>query len=192
MGVNVVNVSRGPALEPGVEKGVHIIFIPPEVEADPGPRGLPNQGDLEAVAMAVPNAAVTDVIVYRGKPWHKVGRTLEKHPQVHTTHPETVLELRVEQQKAVWWSEHEFKIVGIELDQHAVAAAAPGVDNVAAPPSRPFPVPETRVEDDIDSVTPQRLHVARSTVPVREAKTHEYKITFTRTGHTIDPNMRCV
>lgn len=190
MPVNVGNLSRGPVLEAGVDQGVHIIFIPPEVAADPGPSMPTSPEELEGVALSLPDAKATDVIVYRGKPWHKVGRTLEKHPEVHASHRETVLEVRVERQKAVWWSEHQFKITRIELHGHATEAA-PGASSVVKAPPRPFPEPETRVEDDINSLAPQRIHVARSTVPVREARTHEYKITFTRGGRTIDPNMRC-
>src|SRR6185295_13176975 len=105
MAMTVVDMSRGPVLEPGVEKGVHIIFHPAEVEADPGPGFVPTPEELKGAAFAIGDAKPTDVIVYRGKPWHMVNHELLKHPEVHTSHPETVLELRVEQQKAVWWSE---------------------------------------------------------------------------------------
>jgi len=44
---------------------------------------------------------------------------------------------------------------------------------------------------DVDGLAAQ-IHVARSNTPVREAKNFEYKITFTRSGRTIDPNMRCI
>jgi hypothetical protein len=181
--------SRGPRLEEGVDQGVHIIFIPPAVEADPGPNVLPSQAELDAAALSIPHAKATDVIVFKGKPWHMVNRRLEKHPEVHTRHPETVLKVLVERQKAVWWSEHEFKISRIELHEHA--AAASGASDTVAPPDKPFPEPATMRESDVDGLAAQ-IHVARSKPPVREAKTFEYKITFTRGGRTVDPNMRCL
>ena len=197
MGMTVVNLSRGPVLQPGVEQGVHIIFHPAEVEVDPGPDVLPTEGELEAAAAAIGNAEPTDVIVYRGKPWHMVGHKLLKHPEVHVNHDETVLKLRVEKQKAVWWSEHDFTITRIELHhdtKHPApappAAQASSAPVAAAPPAKPFPEPETRIEGSADLTA--ELHVARSTVPVRLSKTHEYKITFTRNQRKIDPNMRCI
>jgi hypothetical protein len=188
MAMTVVESSRGPVLEPGVEKGVHIIFYPAEVEADPGPEIVPTHEELRGAAYAIGDAKPTDVIVYKGKPWHMVNHELLKHPEVHTSHPETVLELLVEREKAVWWSEHDFTITRIELHPHAAPASAS--QSHIAPPSKPFPEPATRIEGSADLAV--ELHVARSTVPIRESKTHEYKITFTRNKRKIDPNMRCL
>jgi hypothetical protein len=125
-----------------------------------------------------------------------VGGQLLKHPEVHVNHGETVLKLIVEHQKAVWWSEHHFTISRIELHHDTVGAAgAPpppssSAPDAIAPPAKPFPEPETRIESSANLAA--ELHVARSTVPVRLSRTHEYKITFTRNGRTIDPNMRCL
>jgi hypothetical protein len=184
-----VEYSRGPVLEEGVDRGVHIIFIPPDVEADPGPNVFPSQAELDAAAISVPNAKATDVIVFKGKPWHMVNRRLEKHPQVHTRHPETVLELLVERQKAVWWSEHEFTISRIELHDHAAAASARSY--TTDPPARPFPEPATKRESDVGGLAAE-IHVARSMPPARDARSFEYKVTLTRNGRTIYPNMRCI
>jgi hypothetical protein len=185
----IVEYSRGPVLEPGVDQGVHIIFIPPDVEVDPGPNVLPSQAELDAAAISVPSAKATDVIVFKGRPWHLVRGRLEKHPEVHGTHPETVLKVAVEHQKVVWWSEHDFRVTRIELHDHATAASSASV--TTAPPPKPFAEPETRREGDVEGLAAQ-IHVARSTPPIRDAKTFEYKITFTRNGRTIDPNMRCI
>ena len=185
MPVNVVSYS-GPVIAPGIEKAVHIIFIPPEVEADPGPNVLPTQQELDAAALTVPDAKETDVIVFKGKPWHMVNRKLEKHPEVHAAHQGTVLELVVERQKAVWWSEHAFTIKNIVL--HKAGSTEPAAP---PPPSKPFPEPETGEEDDAGGLAPNRIHVARSIPPRWEAKSHEYKVTFERNDRTVDPNMRC-
>jgi len=184
-----VDYSRGPVLEEGVDQGVHIIFLPPEVEADPGPTVLPSQAELDAAALSVPNARPTDIVVFRGKPWHKVHGRLEKHPEVHVRFPETILELRVQEQKAVWWSEHDFRITRIE--PHTPAAAAKSASYKEAPPEKPFPEPPTNLESDVDGLA-ARIHVARSQTPIPEARSFEYKINFTRSGRTVDPNMRCL
>ena len=193
MGVTVVGMSRGPVIQPGVEKGVHVIFYPAEVEVDPGPHVLPTTAELADAARAIGDAEVTDVIVFKGKPWHMVDHQLLKHPEVHTTNPETVLQLRVEAEKGVWWSEHDFTITRIELRDHRPAEAGAPPPPPPAPdatiPSKPFQEPETRIESSGDLAA--ELHVARSTVPIGQSKEHEYKITFTRNGRTIDPNMRC-
>jgi hypothetical protein len=174
------NLSRGPKLEPGVDKGVHIIFVPPEVAADPGPDVPPSQKQLDLVAISVPNAKETDVIVFAGKPWHLVNHKLEKHPEVHTKYRQTVLELHVEREKAVWWSEDYFEITDIG-PHHDTAVAVP----------EPFPLPTTTSEKDIDGRA-KPIHVARSKEPDAKARGHEYKITFEWNRRKIDPNMRCI
>ena len=188
MAVSVGSYS-GPVIEPGIEKAVHIIFIPPEVEADPGPNVFPTEQQLAEAALTVPDAKQTDVIVFKGKPWHMVNRKLEKHPHVHDAHPGTVLELIVDRQKAVWWSEHKFKVKRIVL--HKAGAPDPAAPPPPPPPSQPFPEPATVEEDDAGGLAPNRIHVARSIPPRWEAKRHEYKVAFERDGRTIDPNMRC-
>ena len=190
MAVTVVSYS-GPAIEPGIEKAVHIIFIPPEVQADPGPNELPTQQELDEAAITVPDAKQTDVIVFKGKPWHMVNHKLEKHPGVHDVHLGTVLELIVERQKAVWWSEHAFKVKSIVLHKAGTDAPDPAAPPPPPPPLKPFPEPLTMMEDDAGGLAPSQIHVARSLPPVGAAKRHEYKVTFERNERTIDPNMRC-
>ena len=180
MAATVKELSTGPSLVK-VEQGVHIIFRPPEVERDPGPDVLPSPEELDALAAAIgEDAAVTDVVVYKGKPWHMVHGRPRKHPEVHRDFPQTVLKLVIERgEKAVWWSEDHFEITRLE--------AHGDTDSAAIPP--PFPVPPTREEQD---GAHRPIHVARSMVPVEGARNHEYKITFKRSGQTIDPNMKCI
>ena len=74
MGMTGVDLSRGPVTQPGVERGVHIIFHPAEVEVDPGPNVAADcrrarggrVGDRERRADRRDQC-------YRGKPWHMVG-----------------------------------------------------------------------------------------------------------------------
>jgi hypothetical protein len=173
-----MTLSTGPALAKQ-EQGVHIIFVPPEVQPDPGPDVYPSQEELDAVSSAIGDVAVTDVIVFAGKPWHKVQGRLRKHPDVHTEFQQTVLKLLIERgETAVWWSEHDFTITEIKAHDHAVGGSAP-----------PFPVPATA--DDYDA-SGMRIRVAKSSVPPEAARNHEYKVTFTRSQQTIDPNMKCI
>jgi hypothetical protein len=165
-------LSHGPDLH--VEKGVHIIFVGPDVQS-PGP---PATGtELLEIAAAVGTVQKTDVIVFRGLPYHKVGDVVFDHAAAHAADPETILELRVGRDKAVWWSEGSFAIETIS--PHGLTAGP-----------QPFPVPEARPEPSIDD-TPMAVFVARSTVPNSAAKSHEYKISFTHNGVLIDPNMKC-
>jgi len=61
-----VTLSSGPVLRPGIDKAVHIIFVPPEVEAP----SEATEDERLSVAAAVGPVQVTDVIVFRGRPWH--------------------------------------------------------------------------------------------------------------------------
>jgi len=167
--------SQGPDLH--VEKGVHIIFVHPDAEVA-GPDPTP-QERAEAAA-AVGNVLKTDVIVFRGRPWHKIGTELFPHPEVHDIDAATVLDLRVGRDKAVWWSESRFDIERIEPDTHNGESAGP----------QPFDVPVTTEEMSIDA-TSTPIFVARSGLPISGAKNHHYKISFRRNGVLIDPNMRC-
>ena len=181
MPVGVMNFSTGPKLERH-EQGVHIIFVPPDVQPDPGPGVVPNPQELDDVSAAVGDVAVTDVIVFRGKPWHKVQGRLREHPDVHTKFQQTVLKLLIERgETAVWWSEHHFEITEIKAHSHGHS------ESTAIPD--PFPKPPTRLDKDLSGMP---IHVARSDVPVDGAKNHEYKVSFKRSGQTIDPNMRCI
>jgi hypothetical protein len=165
-------LSHGPDLH--VEKGVHIIFVGPDVQS-PGPPASPQE--LLDIAAAVGNVAMTDVIVFRALPYHKIGAVVLDHATAHQTDAGTILELRVGRDKAVWWSEKSFEIESI------------GPHGATVGP-QPFAVPETRPEPSTDDA-PMAVFVARSTVPISAAKSHEYKISFTRNTVLIDPNMRC-
>jgi hypothetical protein len=167
--------SQGPDLH--VEKGVHIIFVQQDAEVA-GPDPTPEE--RAEAAVAVGTVQKTDVIVFRGRPWHKIGNELFPHPDVHDIDAATILDLRVGRDKAVWWSEKRFDIERIEPDTHHGGAAGP----------QPFDVPATTEEMSTDA-TPTPIFVARSGMPITGAKNHHYKISFRRNGVLIDPNMRC-
>jgi hypothetical protein len=175
-----LKLSKGPTLEPGVDQGVHIIFVPPEVAGDPGTDVPPSQKQLDVVGDAVASAKETDVIVFAGRPWHLVNHKLEKHPEVHIKYPDSVLKVRVSVERAVWWSEEDFRIT--DIGPHHPAAAA-------GPP--PFPLPTTTPETDI-AKRAEPIYVARSKEPDPKAQDHEYKITFVWNKRKIDPNMKCI
>jgi len=176
-----LTLSRGPNLTPGIDKGVHIIFYPPE---GPGPE--PSPEDLDAAASAInlaasasgQHVAPTDVVVIRDRPYHMVGGELKKHPEVHHDHPETMLDLKVEIQQGVWWSEEAFTIERIQPHGTPPPNA----------PSTPFPKPEAAPGPDAAG---RDIHVARSRTPDKAARGAEYKLTFNRSNRPIDPNMRC-
>jgi len=171
--------SRGPVVDEGVERSVHLIFYP---EGEwPGSDAEPEEMELAMVAAEVGDVEPTDVIIYRRRPWHKVGAQLHRHPQVHHEFPQTVLTLRVELDRAVWWSEDAFAITKIEPHEHAVGA-------ISGP--EPFARPATKKEIDVDG-REKEIFVARSAMPRAAARSHEYKITVTRREFVIDPNMRC-
>jgi hypothetical protein len=174
-------LSRGPELEPGIDKGVHIIFYPPE-----GPGPMPTNDEFAVIERTLALAEKesgpileTDVIVIRELPYHRVNGKLKKHPEVHHEHPHTVLDLKVELERGVWWSEERFTIK--EIKPH-------GPHHPAIAPQKPFPEPHTETRPD---VTGREIHVARSATAAKEAKKAEYKLTFKRNGRLIDPNMRC-
>ena len=169
-----VTLSSGPVLRPGIDKAVHIIFVPPEVEAP----SEATEDERLSVAAAVGPVQVTDVIVFRGRPWHVVNGRLEEHPEVHTKFPNTILDISVDRrEQAVWWSEQPFKITGI-TSHHGGAAPDPF--------EKPLTGPERPVGEAAEDI-----HVARSSASSALAKDHEYKISFERDGRIIDPNMRC-
>lgn len=176
-----VALSRGPQIDAETEVGVHVIFYPPHLPPDPDPNIPVSASDLEVVSANVGTVARTDVVIFRGKPWHQVDGVLRKHPEVHHEFPDTVLPVRVGVEKAVWWSEEPFAITDISEHSHATGAS---------PAPKPFTKPPTRTEVDIDGRA-EAVYVARSRVPVVAARGHEYKISVTRGGVTIDPNMRC-
>jgi hypothetical protein len=176
------NLSRGPVM---AERAVHIIFVPDGVAGvDAASEALPTDEQLAEAAsfIYIGNPALTDVIVFAGRPWHYADGKLRKHPEVHNDFPNTVLELNVARgERVLWWSEHEFNITQI-------AGHAP--QDIGAPD--PFAaIPPTRPEDGADH-PPTTIHVARAPVPSQGSIGHEYKITFTSGGRSIDPNMRCL
>ena len=169
-------LSSGPVLRPGIEKSVHIIFVPPEVEAPSDA----TTDELVSVPAAIGPVQLTDVIVFRGRPWHVVNGRLEKHPEVHETVRETVLDISIDRrEQVVWWSEHPFTITEIG-SHHAGAAPAPD------PFARPLTGPERPAGEPAADI-----HVARSSAADSSARGHEYKITLKRGDRVIDPNMRC-
>jgi hypothetical protein len=169
-----VTLSTGPVLRPGIEKAVHIIFVPPDVEAPSDA----TEEERVSVATTVGPVQETDVIVFRGRPWHVVKGRLEKHPDVHTLSPATILDISVDRrEQVVWWSEQPFKITGI-TGHHSVDDPTPFANPLTGP-ERPAGGP---AED---------IHVARSSAPSVLSKGHEYKISFQRGDRVIDPNMRC-
>jgi hypothetical protein len=176
--IMTVALSTGPVLA-AEERGVHIIFVS-EDTVPCGSPGNPTEQELKLVAQPqyIGFPAPTDIIVFCGLPWHFAGGKLKKHPDVHTSNPETVLKLdRRTRDRPVWWSEMPFTITKIEKEN-------PKDPTLAA---SPFPV--APVTSDTDTIG---LFVARSPVPTSNAYGQGYKITFTMNGSTIDPNMDCV
>lgn len=170
--------STRPVLAKG-EKDVHIIFVPDDAVPCVS-HANPTTAELQQVATHIGKPELTDVIVFAGQPWHFAGDALRKHPDVHKRFPLTILKLyRRTGDRAVWWSEHELTITGIDKEE-------PKHDNTAIYPFSQKP--ETRVEIVMDKT----IWVARSTVPVDTAYGQEYKITFVMDGKKIDPNMDCI
>jgi hypothetical protein len=174
----ILTLSTGPDLA-AEERGVHIIFVPDDLVSCGSP-GNPTDDELKQVAQHIGYPAPTDVIVFGGRPWHFAQGLLKKHPEVHTSNPETVLKLdRRTHDRAVWWSENQFTITRIEQEHP---------QNVKLAPSPFAESPVTRSQSDTTGL----LWVARSPLPMNNAYGQEYKITFEMEGKTIDPNMDCV
>jgi hypothetical protein len=136
----------------------------------------PTASELHQVATRIGKTpAMTDVVVFGGRPFHFAGGKLRDHPQVHRDFPGTILVLyKSRRNTAVWWSEEQFTITRIEKEHPQNAGTA----------DYPFDeTPVTMPEGD--------LWVARSKVPKDTAYGQQYKITFTMGGRTIDPNMDC-
>lgn len=177
MVVTAASLSRGPKLVHG-EKGVHIIHLVTD-SSDSGAGGAPPaKPGAPPVTKNIGMPAPTDILVYDHKPWHYVAGAMRDHPKVHHEYPETILKVKVEKEKAVWWSEKRFDITAVapsHLDAH------PGPD--------PFDtLPAT--EEAIDAAG-RKIYVAKSKEPKRVAKDHIYKITFKTGGEDIDPDMSC-
>lgn len=166
----------GPELA-STDKGVHLMFVRDEAVACMS-HADPTAHELQQVKNSLPRVpAVTDVVVFGGKPYQFAGGALQQHPHVHTLFPETVLRLRrSEGNRAVWWSEEPFTTTIVE-------DPLPGFPQSPNPAPYPF---STRPETVRGS---GGIHVARSTVPVPDASGHQYKMTFTMGGRAIDPHM---
>jgi len=172
-----LTLSAGPVLA-AEERGVHIIFVP-DGAVSCGSPGNPTEDELKEVAKLVGFPAPTDIIVFCGNPFHFAGGKLKKHPEVHTSNPETVLKLdRRTHDRAVWWSETQFTITRIDQEHPQDSRLAPS----------PFAAPPVTTREP-DTTGP--LWVARSPLPTNNAYGQEYKITFQMAGSTIDPNMEC-
>jgi len=147
----------------------------------------------QSLANAVngPEPEPSDVIVYDGKPWHYAGlpgqsKRLLPHPRVHQEFRNTVLVVVGEKkQSVVWWSETAFSNVKIAPSTHP-NRFFPEADT--AVPRSPFGNPlKIRKENRGGRL----LHVVRSTVPIKGALGHMYKIEFRMGGRRIDPDMYC-
>jgi hypothetical protein len=174
-----------------IDQGVHIIFVPTDVAGGLDGERITPAGQA-ALRPYIGNPAITDVIVYACRPWHFAGNELQPHPEVHTRFPRTILEVHRDgpagPERAVWWSEHDFRITIIEDEavhesREASKTTTPAVD------AYPYPFeqkPMTRPEEALDH---RQIFVARSTVPVTAGR---YKISFEIEGQSIDPNMHCL
>jgi len=188
---DALNLSDGPDLLDN-ELGVHIIYVP-----DSRGGGQTGAAALSQIASQIGKPDPTDIVVYKGQPFHSAGLPGHKkepkgHPQVHVDFPGTILVISIDPpQSAVWWSEAPFTITSIRRP-------APGHQNRWYPeaktkaPDNPFvpdgpAIPETRTE----KVNGRDLYVARSTVPMPASDGHMYKIEFTMEGKIIDPDMYC-
>jgi hypothetical protein len=177
MALNGSDLSRGPALEPN-QKGVHIIFVPLDTVTCVSP-SHPTDAELAQVALHIGQPTETDVIVFAGQPWHFAEGKLRKHPEVHKLFRDTILTLyKSKRDTAVWWSEKEFMITGIDKED-------PKKNFTADYPFGAKPDAERKTIDG------KPVWVAKSTVPVDTAYGQEYKITFEMGGQRIDPNMDC-
>jgi hypothetical protein len=190
------NTSSGPKLGAG-EKGVHITLLGADLAPGEIVDGQPTPRGLQQAEKHVGSPAPTDVFVLVGQPWHFAGKpgALKAHPKVHEDFPETILHLKVGQEKAVWWSETRFEIKDITLSHnHGPTPAAPAAPTATAPKAAPYPFSAPVVSVPItNSLGKVEFWEARSTVPVQDAKDHTYKISFTigDSDKKIDPDMFC-
>jgi len=163
---------------------VHIIKLVEDPPQPGPPGGLPP--GLGEAARHVGKPAVTDVIVFAHRPWHCVNGQLMPHPEVHTTHPETVLKVSLgKKERAVWWSEQAFTITSIHPSHHGAGAGA------AAPaPTYPFdgPPPPYAAQPEMDAAGQKTIFLVRANPIVAAAVGHIFKITF-NIGEDIDPDM---
>jgi len=174
-----LDLADGPTLA-DTELGVHLIYVPESCARD-----------LSEIMGCVGNPDPTDVVVWRGHPYHCAGLSGHKkeprsHPQVHVDFPQTVLVVTAaKNQSVVWWSETEFcdVTIGPSHDPNRFFPEAK-TDR----PDDPFPTP-IRVTTEI--CNGRTLYVIRSGVPIPDAVGHMYKIEFSMENQTIDPDMYC-
>lgn len=179
------SATTGPAAEANV-KSVHIVLLDAASVLDEVSGGLADAN----------RPAPTDIFVSAGQPFHFAGEPgrLIAHPDAHHDFKETILYLRVQRDSVLWWSEKEFHIDNdIRLaDDHAHPAllAAEREPPAANPPKSPFSasISSRAIKDSSGKVL---FWEARSTAPAADAHGHQYKISFTIEGQTIDPDMFC-
>ena len=172
MVVTTANLSSGPKLDKGIDKGVHIIRLVADTGGAAG--GPPPGGGPHAAKNIV--ASPTDILVFDHQPWHFVNDQVVSHDTAHHDYPETILRVRAEKERAVWWSEERFQISAIDeshLDPHPNG-------------KKPFPPPATVDATDAQGRT---IYVARSAPPQGDSKNHFYKISFAMGTDDIDPDM---
>jgi hypothetical protein len=184
--------SAGPAAQANVKR-VHITLIDATAALDK------IRGEL-VQAEADDRPAPTDIFVVGRQPFHYVDEPRElggqflAHPQVHLDFTQTILQLTVERESALWWSETEFHIderIALADDHPHADLNPPGADPPATPAAvYPFPEPVTSeaIKDDNGHVL---FWQARSTEPKASARGHYYKISFIIGGQTVDPDMFC-
>lgn len=176
--------ARGPM--PTADKFVHLIFVRTDVtdvkkafDKDDELTDAAHKDVMKEARKSLPllsNPAMTDVVVFAGRPWHFAKSKLHKHPHVHGAFKGTVLVVsRQKAERAVWWSETDFHVTGVANQR------ADGVQD-------PFPLPETTQETDGSG---QTIYVARATVHRPDVDRNRFKITFTMNAEKIDPDMDC-
>lgn len=178
-------LSTGPKLDKKIEKGVHIIKVPPKASLAETLGNHASEAELlSEAAKHVGKPAKTDIVVFDHKPWHVLNGQLRPHPQVHTEDKKTILELSFEaQDRAVWWSEQPFRITRVNRSpHHLVVAGSP--DYPFDPPQPPY---DAKPEQDDQLRT---IFVVRSTPIVKPSIGQMYKISFFM-DEDIDPDMSC-
>ncbi|MBI3493042.1 MAG: hypothetical protein HY047_14870 [Acidobacteria bacterium] len=165
------------------EKGVHIIRIPRTLGTGEPTGSHPTPAARQAAEklLAQVKPGPTDIVVWARQPWHVVNGDLKDHPQVHADFPQTILTLSVkEKEKAVWWSEAFFEIVGIDYSHHA--------KRISGAPKNPF---TSDFVTQLEVSGGEEFYVVRSTSPVDTAVGQQYKISFKMGVDAIDPDMSC-
>ena len=95
MVVTTANLSSGPKLDKGIDKGVHIIRLVADTGGAAG--GPPPGGGPHAAKNIV--ASPTDILVFDHQPWHFVNDQVVSHDTAHHDYPETILRVRAEKER---------------------------------------------------------------------------------------------